>query len=897
MVPRQFVVPSSLGATFFMKGRNDFMKSMTGDQIRQTWLDFFASKGHMIEPGASLIPHNDPTLLWINSGVAALKKYFDGSEKPRSKRIVNAQKSIRTNDIENVGMTARHHTFFEMLGNFSIGDYFRQEAIEWGFELLTSPKWFGFHLDQLYMTVHPTDDATRKIWMKLGVKEDHIIDCEGNFWEIGEGPCGPNTEIFVDRGDQFDPNKLGLQMLQNDIENDRYIEIWNIVFSQFNSKSGLLRDQYPELPQKNIDTGAGLERLACVLQGVETNFETDLFYPIILATAQHAKVPYEGNAKHSYRVIADHVRTCTFALADGALFSNEGRGYVLRRLLRRAIRHGRKLGIESAILDELVQVCADTMKGFYPYLLDRVEHIRRLIRAEEARFQRTLQSGEQLLMEYLSEIKTNQLPGDLAFKLYDTYGFPLELTMEIAQEQKFHVDVEGFEKEMEAQKQRARSARSEEQSMARQSADLLQFTIPSAFLYEPQPQMATIIGLFVNGKQVEILEEEGDVILDHTIFYAESGGQVADRGVMHVQGLTIPVLDVKKAPNHQHLHRIDPQGLSLQPGDEVMLEVDQSLRSRTMRHHSAAHLLQQALREVLGTHIEQAGSYVDDERLRFDFTHFEKIKREQLEAIERRVNQIIDQGLPASIEVMSLEAAKSKGAIALFGEKYGEEVRVVEFGDYSMELCGGCHVANTKDIGVFVIDFEESISSGVRRIQASCGIHGYEIMKKREAIAESAAKSLGALSISEIDDRLHSLQKQYEQVKSELSILKQRFAKTKASELYATADQSRGYPLVLSVLSDFDKESFSQLAEELRIKNDAIVVFLINQTPERISLIAAAGPQQVKQGLHCGKLVKMAAEKVGGSGGGRPELAQAGGKQADNIPDAIHFVLNYLKKE
>ncbi len=870
---------------------------MTGDQIRQTWLDFFASKGHMIEPGASLIPHNDPTLLWINSGVAALKKYFDGTEKPRSKRIANAQKSIRTNDIENVGMTARHHTFFEMLGNFSIGDYFREEAVKWGFELLTSPKWFGFSLNQLYMTVHPSDDATRQVWLELGVQQDHIVNCEGNFWEIGEGPCGPNTEIFVDRGEQYDPKKLGIKLLQNDIENDRYIEIWNIVFSQFNSKSGLPRDQYPELPQKNIDTGAGLERLACVLQGTETNFETDLFYPIIMATAKYAKLSYEGDAKRSYRVIADHVRTCTFALADGALFSNEGRGYVLRRLLRRAIRHARKLGIERSILDELVQICAETMKGFYPYLLDRVDHIRRLIRAEEARFQRTLQSGEQLLMEYLSHLESDQLPGDLAFKLYDTYGFPLELTTEIAQEQNVHVDVDGFTKEMENQKQRARSARTEEQSMARQSADLMHFTIPSTFSYDPFPQNATVVGLFINGQQVESLEEEGDIVFDHTIFYAESGGQVADRGIIHFQGIEIPVLDVKKAPNHQHLHHIDPQGLTLQVGDVVRLEVNQLLRNRTMRHHSAVHLLQKALREVLGNHIEQAGSYVDDERLRFDFTHFEKIKREQLEAVERRVNAIIDQGLAASIEVMTLDAAKEKGAIALFGEKYGDEVRVVEFGDYSMELCGGCHVTNTKDIGVFVIDFEESISSGVRRIQASCGIHGYEIMKKREAIAESAAKTLGALSISEIDDRLHALQKQFEQVRGELSILKQRFAQAKASELFANADDSNGYPLVLSVLTDFDKDSFAQLAEELRIKNDQIVVFLVNQIADRISLIAAAGTLQVKQGLHCGKLVKLAAQILGGSGGGRPELAQAGGKQPENIPAAIDYVRNYLKKQ
>ena len=501
------------------------MKKMTANEIRLTWLKFWESKGHYIEPSASLIPHNDPTLLWINAGVAALKKYFDGREIPTHLRITNAQKAIRTNDIENVGKTARHHTFFEMLGNFSIGDYFRNEVIPWAFELLTSDKYFGFPTEKLYMTVHPNDKATQDLWIKCGVDPTHLIPLEGNFWEIGEGPCGPDTEIFFDRGEKYDPQGLGIKLLKDDIENDRYIEIWNIVFSQYNSEIGVARENYKELPSKNIDTGAGLERFACVIQEKETNFDTDLFFPIIEATSKLTKEKYEDN-KMAYRVIADHVRTCTFALSDGASFSNEGRGYVLRRILRRAMRYGRKLGIVKPFLYQLVDVCVEMMKDFYPYIIEKKALVSKMILAEEEKFLKTLNSGEVLLKKMIENV--SQLSGEDAFKLYDTYGFPFELTLEIAEENNVTVDKNGFDECMKAQKERARAASGDLQSMNKQSKDLMEFTESSSFVYELKDVSSKVIGLFKDGVKVDSIEDEGDVIFENTNFYAEMGGQVAD---------------------------------------------------------------------------------------------------------------------------------------------------------------------------------------------------------------------------------------------------------------------------------------------------------------------------------------------------------------------------------
>ena len=870
------------------------MKRMTSSEIRQMWLDFFASKGHMIEPGASLIPYKDPTLLWINSGVAALKKYFDGSVTPKNKRIANAQKSLRTNDIEHVGYTARHHTFFEMLGNFSIGDYFRKEALTWAMELLTSPKWFGFDLEKLYFTVHPSDKETYELWQKLGVNKDHIIFVEGNFWEIGEGPCGPNTEVFFDRGEKYDPNNVGVKLIEEDIENDRYIEIWNIVFSQYNAKSGLKREEYPELPSKNIDTGAGLERITCIMQNAETNFETDLFMPIINQVQKLASVPYEGNLV-AYRVIADHIRTCTFALADGALFSNEGRGYVLRRILRRAVRYGRKIGINEPFLYRLVEVVGAIMNDYYGYINEKKDHIAKLVLNEEERFIKTLTDGEHLLLNQLEKFSDSKvLSGEVAFKLYDTYGFPYELTVEIAKEHGFSVDEEGFKKEMALQKERARSARGDAQSMKNQSADLIEFIDESTFLYKETKVDAKIIALFKDGERVDTLVDEGEVVFDKTVFYAESGGQVSDIGYIEVDGVKIEVIDVKKAPHFQHLHTVKiPQGYQLEVKDKATLEIDVIRRNRIRRHHSSAHLLQKALIEVLGDHISQAGSYVDDTKVRFDFTHFEKVSSEELKKIEARVNEIIDLGLKVETEIMSLEEAKNSGAIALFDEKYENDVRVVSMGDYSKELCGGTHVDKTSDIGCFAIESEESISSGIRRIVGSTGISAYKLLKRKEELLEQASHQLQALSIYEVNDRLQSLISQSHSLRKEIEQLKSKNASLMVDSLLANALEKDGYKLLVSVVDDFDKDALGILVDQLKDKLGSSLVYIINKSADKVNLIASATKDIVKdKNIHCGKLIKETASLLGGNGGGRPDIAQGAGKDASKIDQVITYLKN-----
>lgn len=870
------------------------MKKLSANQIRKIWLDFFASKGHMIEPGASLVPHNDPTLLWINSGVAALKKYFDGSEIPASKRIVNVQKSLRTNDIDHVGMTARHHTFFEMLGNFSIGDYFRKEAIEWAFELLTSPKWFGFDLSNLYFTVHPNDKESKQLWLDLGISEQHIIALEGNYWEIGEGPCGPNTEIFYDRGFKYDPKNLGIRLLQEDIENDRYIEIWNIVFSQFNAKAGLKREDYPELPQKNIDTGAGLERIACVFQQVETNFETDLFQPIIQHCAQLATLPYGPETKMAYHVIADHIRTCTFALADGAMFSNEGRGYVLRRILRRAARFGKKIGIQQPFLHHLSATVVHIMQMDYPYLSNHLSHIQKIVKTEEEKFLKTLTYGEELLLQYLDK-KPAIVAKDVAFKLYDTFGFPLELTREIASERHIQVDETGFLEEMEEQRQRARNARDVGGSMKRQSADLLAFDTPSIFTYQPQPITATIIGLFKNGEAVSTLSGKGEVILNQTNFYAESGGQVADTGyLINEHGQSIIVHNVNKAPNRQHLHFVDTGDYVLHLDEVVELHIDLQKRMRIMRHHSSAHLLQKALIQVVGSHIHQAGSYVDDQKVRFDFTHFEKVNAQQLEEVERKVNEWIDAGLPCKIQLMELDEAKKLGAIALFDEKYDDQVRVVQFGDVSIELCGGCHVDNTSDIGVFAIEFEESISSGVRRIQASVGLSGYHFFKSKEAILRDVSQQLNALSIYEANDRLQAQIQLISDQKLLIEQLKIETAKAYTQQILQSARTNYSYPVMIQSVHNLDKDVILKVVDGIKSSLKTYFIYIINVSDDKLNLLAAASQDLVTKGLNCGKLIKETSLLAKGGGGGRPDMAQAGGKDVSKIDEILLYVNNYL---
>ncbi len=860
------------------------MKNLTANEIRTIWLNFWKERGHYVEPSASLIPHNDPTLLWINAGVAALKKYFDGSEIPANKRITNVQKSLRTNDIENVGMTARHHTFFEMLGNFSIGDYFRNEVIPWAFDLLTNEKYFGIDPMKLYITYHPDDEATKNLWIRCGMQEDHMIPLEDNFWCIGEGPCGPDTEIFFDRGEKYDPDHLGIRLLKEDIENDRYIEIWNIVFSQYNAQEGVARKDYKELPHKNIDTGGGLERFACIMQGAETNFETDLFLPIIKETEKLTKVPYEEN-KMAYRVIADHIRTCTFALSDGASFSNEGRGYVLRRILRRAMRYGRKLGIYEPFLYRLVDVVTDIMKDFYPYLLEHKERVKKTIYSEEVRFLKTLASGEQLLRKMMED--TSTLTGEEAFKLYDTYGFPIELTVEIASENGVKVDMDGFHDEMKKQKERARAARGDLQSMNRQSADLMSFTLPSEFDYESTNMEARIIGLFKDGKRVDVIEEEGDVIFDHTCFYSESGGQAPDKGTIMNGETEAEVLDVQKAPNHQFLHHVHLLYGTLHEGDILSLAIDTKKRYLTRKNHSSAHLLQSALRKVLGDHVHQEGSYVDDEIMRFDFSHSSKITDTELKEIEALVNGWINDAIEQKTLLLPIEEAKKTGATALFDEKYGDVVRVVTFGDISKEFCGGTHVHNTAEIGCFAIEFEESIASGVRRIQARTGLKAYELLKKREALLADIQAMMKAGSYLEIQDRLKTLLHEKEVLALENHRLKEKEASFEAKQLENRFVMYNGVHLLAAYLNDTDRDGLMKRMDQLKTVYDDDVIVLIGGKDGNLPIVSHVSALAQKEGIRAGDLVKAVSGILGGSGGGRPEMASGGGKDASKIDEAL----------
>lgn len=872
------------------------MKQLTGNQVRQMFLDYFQSKDHMIEPGASLVPHNDPTLLWINAGVAALKKYFDGSMKPEKPRIANAQKSIRTNDIENVGKTARHHTFFEMLGNFSIGDYFKEEAIPYAWEFLTSKEWIGFPKEKLYISVYKDDEDAYRIWTKVcGVDPSHILKTEGNFWEIGEGPGGPDSEIFYDRGAAYDPEGLGERLFFEEIDNDRYIEVWNVVFSQFDCKPELPRSEYKELPQKNIDTGMGLERLVSLVQGGETNFDTDLFLPIIHAAEAFSKHPYDGEYKMAYRVIADHIRTVTFALADGALFSNEGRGYVLRRVLRRAVRFGRKLEIDGAFLYKLVPVVYEIMKDFYPYIGEKLDYIAKLVKAEEDRFHATLADGEKLLLDVIAKTESKIIDGLTAFKLYDTYGFPFELTLEMAEEQGFEVDKEGFEQEMEKQRERARNARDQAQSMSSQSADLMNFTKASEFIgYDEYSCTATIIGLFKDGVAVEELDEYGDVILDTTVFYAESGGQIGDQGVLRSDDAEFTVENVVKAPHKQHLHNVNVRFGTLKLNDQVTAMIDTEKRSVITANHSCTHLLQSALKQVVGSHIAQAGSFVSDEYLRFDFTHFEKVNDAQLSEIERIVNQYISAHYAVKKELLPIEEAKNSGATALFDEKYGDIVRVVSMGDVSKEFCGGCHVNNTGEIGICKIISEESIGSGIRRITAKTGYDAYGEFAKEEATLKMIATSLKMNGLHNVDEKVAQLIHEAEALKKEIAALNTKMFVLKAKELMEQAPQIEGRTIIIERMDGADANALKDIANTIKSQVSNVVVFLAAVTNEKVVFVAGADQEALKHGIKCGELVKEAALVCDGKGGGRPDLAQSGAKNIAKVEDALTIIKNKL---
>ncbi|EKO5659926.1 alanine--tRNA ligase [Enterococcus faecalis] len=877
------------------------MKELTSSQVRQMYLDFFKSKGHSVEPSASLVPVNDPTLLWINSGVATLKKYFDGSVVPENPRITNAQKSIRTNDIENVGKTARHHTMFEMLGNFSIGDYFKNEAIHWAWEFLTGAEWLAFDPEKLYVTVYPKDTEAKRIWRdEVGLSEDHIIDVEDNFWDIGAGPSGPDTEIFYDRGEEF------LDIPEDDPENypggenERYLEIWNLVFSEFNHTP---EDTYEPLPHKNIDTGMGLERVVSIIQDAPTNFETDLFMPIIHAVeALGTNVKY-GDAPQtdvSFKVIADHIRALSFAIGDGALPSNEGRGYVLRRLLRRAVMHGKKLGINEAFLYKLVPVVGEIMVSYYPEVLQQKDFIEKVVRTEEERFHETINEGLSMLNEVIKEVKDakgDTLDGKIIFKLYDTFGFPVELTEEVAEDEGLKVDHAGFETEMEAQRERARSARSKETSMGVQSALLTDIKVESKFVGYTELTHDSELFVIIQGDALvnEASAGTAELIFAETPFYAEMGGQIADRGyVKNTAGEVVAnVVDVKKAPNGQFLHKVEVL-VPLAEGQIYQLQVDERMRTRILKNHTATHLLHRALKDVLGEHANQAGSLVAPGHLRFDFTHFGQVTSEELARMEAIVNEKIWEAIPVVTIETDIDTAKNMGAMALFGEKYGKEVRVVNIGDYSIELCGGTHVANTEDIGIFKIVSESGIGAGVRRIEAVTSKEAYQLLQEEERQLKEIATLVKSPQLKEVVTKTEQLQQQLRDLQKENEQLAGKLANQQAGDIFKDIKEVNGVRYIAAQVNVKDMNQLRQLADQWKQKELSDVLVLATAQDEKVSLLAAMTKDMNGKGLKAGDLIKAIAPKVGGGGGGRPDMAQAGGKNPAGIADALAEVENWL---
>ncbi|HFI0127187.1 TPA: alanine--tRNA ligase [Streptococcus suis] len=872
------------------------MKNLSSAQIRQMWLDFWKSKGHSVEPSANLVPVNDPTLLWINSGVATLKKYFDGSVIPDNPRITNAQKSIRTNDIENVGKTARHHTMFEMLGNFSIGDYFRDEAIEWGFELLTSPEWFAFPKDKLYMTYYPDDVDSYNRWIALGVEPSHLIPLEDNFWEIGAGPSGPDTEIFFDRGTDFDPENIGIRLLEEDIENDRYIEIWNIVLSQFNADPAVPRSEYKELPNKNIDTGAGLERLAAIFQGAKTNFETDLFLPIIREVEKISGKTYDQDGDNmSFKVIADHIRALSFAIGDGALPGNEGRGYVLRRLLRRASMHGQRLGITEPFLYKLVETVGTIMESYYPEVLEKRAFIEKIVKSEEESFARTIHTGSQFaeqLMDKLAAEGKSEIDGRDIFKLYDTYGFQVELTEELAEHRGMTLDIAGFEAAMKEQQDRARASVVKGGSMGMQNETLAAITEESTFVYGQTALEASLSVIVADNARTEAVSEgRALLVFDQTPFYAEMGGQVADHGfVKNAAGdIVATVIDVQKAPNGQPLHTVELSA-SISVGQTYTLEIETKRRKGVEKNHTATHLLHAALHNIIGEHATQAGSLNEKDFLRFDFTHFEAVTAEELRRIEEEVNEQIWNAIPVVTVETDIDTAKEMGAMALFGEKYGKEVRVVTIGDYSVELCGGTHVGNTAEIGIFKILKEEGIGSGTRRIIAVTGREAFLAYRDQEDALKEVAATIKSPQIKEVPNKVESLVQQVRDLQKENAALKEKAAAAAAGDVFKDVKEANGIRYIASQVQVSDAGALRTFADNWRQKDYSDVLVLVAAIGDKVNVLVASKSSDV----HAGNLIKVLAPIVAGRGGGKPDMAMAGGSDASAIQTLLNSVADNL---
>ena len=878
------------------------MKNYGVNELRRMFLDYFESKGHLKMKSFSLVPHNDNSLLLINSGMAPLKPYFTGQEIPPRRRVTTCQKCIRTGDIENVGKTARHGTFFEMLGNFSFGDYFKNEAIPWAWEFLTEV--VGLDPDRLYPSVYVDDDEAFKIWTdKMHIAPERIFKFgkEDNFWEHGSGPCGPCSEIYYDRGEKYGCGKPSCTV---GCDCDRYMEVWNIVFSQFNNDG---HGHYSDLVQKNIDTGMGLERLAVAVQDVDSMFDVDTLRALRDEVCAIARVEYgkEHAQDVSVRVITDHIRSATFMISDGIMPSNEGRGYVLRRIIRRAARHGRLLGIEGAFLTKLADAVIAGSKDGYPELEEKRDFIVNVIGEEEGKFARTIDQGLSILSDLergMEQKGEKQLSGENAFKLYDTYGFPLDLTSEILGEKGFSIDEEGFARAMKNQRETARAARKTTNYMGADATIYEQIdpAITSAFDgYDKLERGGRILALTTADEVVPALTDgaEGTVITDVTPFYGTMGGQIGDTGV-------ITTADGGEFQVRETLHLVGgkighigvmTKGM-MKVGDEVTLRVDGERRAAIAANHSATHLLQKALRVVLGTHVEQAGSYVDPDRLRFDFSHFKPVTKEELAAVEKLVNEEIAASLPVATDVTTIEEAKKSGAMALFGEKYGDKVRVVKMGDFSVELCGGTHVANTAKIGAFKIVGENGVAAGVRRIEALTGEGLRRYYEQLEQTAQEAAALVKATPAT-LCEHIKKLQDELRALKAENESLKSKEAKEALGDVTKQAIDVKGVPFVAAAVPGVDMNGLRDLGDQCRNKLPGSVVLLISDKDGKVSLMAMASDEAVKKGAHAGNLVKAVAPKVGGGGGGRPNMAQAGGKNPAGIPDALKEAAAVLESQ
>lgn len=866
---------------------------MTGNELREKYLQFFASKDHLVLPSYSLIPENDPTLLMVGAGMAPFKPFFTGKMKPPHPRITTSQKCVRTGDIENVGKTARHHTFFEMLGNFSFGDYFKREAIAWAWEFIT--KHLEIPEEQLWVTIYPDDEEAFDIWTKeVGVNPERVVKLEDNFWEIGPGPCGPCSEIYVDLGPErgcSDNCVLGCDC-------DRYLEIWNLVFTQFDRDEA---GNYNPLAKKNIDTGAGLERIASVLQNKKSNFETDLIFPIIEYASKVSGVKYETSTKNdiSLKVIADHARSMTIMILDGILPSNEGRGYVLRRIIRRAIRHGRLLGIETSFLAGAVDAVITIFGNVYPELVEKQEYIRKVISLEEERFHTTLAQGIELLSKLIADLKVtgkDVLDGKSAFKLYDTFGFPWELTAEILEENKFSLDKDAFDAAMNEQRERARAARQENQRVS--VPDLTGINVDS-LKQDYNVTTAKVVLLWKDGKAVEQVHdgEEVGIILDTTAFYAEGGGQAGDTGMIETEVGKVEIENAKKLANGTIYHiGMVVEGL-IKVGDNVKILIDAEVKQATARNHTATHLLHAALKNIVGEHVNQAGSSVNSERLRFDFSHFEPLTTEQIEKIEQQVNEAILKAITVDISEKTQNEAKEMGAMALFGEKYGDIVRVVNIKDCSVELCGGTHVNNVAEIGLFKIVSEAGVASGVRRIEAITGKLAYNKVNSVEKTLNKAASLLKSRN-NEVVEKIEALLTQVKTLEQQLALANSKMAQETASELLATAIDVNGVTIVNAEVEIEDMDGLRNLADLLRDKlTVGVIVLGAKIADDKVNFVVMATKDAVAKGIHAGNIIKETAKVAGGGGGGRPDMAQAGGKNPEKITEALTMATEVITKQ